>query len=303
VKLAADQTSPTAIAVDTTSVYWTDAPSVDLPTTGGGAIVKVGVTGGAPTTLVSGQADPQTLALAAGSLYWANFTGGDVAEASITGGTVTTLVPETPFTPLALVANATSLAWTTEGTTGNGAGTVMALPLAGGTPVTLAIDQRDIVALAIDPANVYWKNGPSILAVALGGGAIRTLCTLSEATSGASFGMAVDATNVYWTGRNGSAGTLLKVPVGGGTATTLASDPDTLSVLAIDATSVYFTGSGGIEKVAIDGGATTTLAAGHSAVGIAVDATSVYWTEQAGEDAGTLPVTSVPGEVYRLTPK
>jgi hypothetical protein len=58
-------------------------------------------------------------------------------------------------------------------------------------------------------------------------------------------GMAMDSTSIYW---NGSA-TILKVPVGGGCVTTLASGQNLPTAIALDATSAYWlTGNGNLMK-------------------------------------------------------
>ena len=66
------------------------------------------------------------------------------------------------------------------------------------------------------------------------GGAPTTL-----AASGWPYGIAVDGTHVYWT--ECSAYTVMKVPLGGGTPVTLASNQAEVWAIAVDATNVYWT--------------------------------------------------------------
>ena len=245
--------APDGIAVDATSVYWTDP--------GAAAIMKVPLGGGAPTTLASGPAS-SGIAVDATSVYWTTN----------------------------LYRNAS----------------VMRVPLGGGAPITLATGQNSPPGVAVDATSVYWTNcsvllNPraqrprldSVMKLPLGGGTIPTPLASYQVTPCA-IAIAVDATNVYWTG---SSGTVMKVPVNGGTPTTLASGQDEPDAIAVDGTSVYWINSvrtnGAVMKLPLNGGAPTILAASQNyPYAIAVDSASVYWTTYYG---GTVMKVSLDG--------
>ena len=103
-----------------------------------------------------------------------------------------------------------------------------------------------------------------------------TLLASGQANPGS---LAVDKTHVYWLdgGGGGTPASVMRVPIGGGTPTRLAT-AQSPSALALDATRAYWEDNGSIFATPLEGGAVTRLAAGQSLVGsIAVDAESVYW--------------------------
>jgi hypothetical protein len=68
--LASGQQGPIAIAVDATSVYWTNNNTV----------MKVALDGGAPVTLASGQHTAAGIAVDPTSVYWADYGTGAIMK-------------------------------------------------------------------------------------------------------------------------------------------------------------------------------------------------------------------------------
>ena len=275
-----------SLAVDATSVYWAAS--------GDGTIMKVPLDGGVLTTLASGQTSAGGIAVDATSVYW---TSAGLMKLPLAGGTPALLSAE--FINDTITVGPAGVYGT------NGSDGPVSVPLGGGATRTLAAGSgnSNTYGIAVDATSLYWTdfNSPGTVSkVALDGGQSTMLATGNTAE-----GIAVDATNVYWVNA-GSVGTgsLMKVPVNGGNAQTLASGLDDPTGLAIDATSAYVTlgfsslgSQGAIIKVPLAGGAVTTLASGQNQPsGIAVDATSVYWTTVANE-------ATAGGTIMKVTPK
>ncbi len=149
--------------------------------------------------------------------------------------------------------------------------------------------------IAVDATSVYWTSnqemaGPEVTEAPISGGVPLTLVNAGYSMGAA---VAVDATSVYWL-RDAPPGgccapppmdsgfTLMKVPLGGGTPTTLAQWSAVTTDIATDGTNVYFATDTAVMELPIDGGTPTTLAPTTGTGNIAVDATDVYWTEAAG---------------------
>jgi hypothetical protein len=270
-----------AIAVDTTSVYWSDQGAATA------SVKKVPIGGGALSLLASGQTSPGAIVVDSASVYWTT-DDGNVVSVPIDGGTPTTLASGQAGAG-AIALDTTSVYWTTEQTCGQHCpvtGAIMTLPLGGGTPMTVASAPGPPNGIALNATDVYWTTlDGTLLNVPVAGGTPNTLAVgLNE------FGaVAIDSTSVYWTLNAGP--DVMKMPLGGGTPTTLATGQRDIWALAVDGTSVYWTtNQGTVVKVALGGGTPSTLTLGQgSGYGIAVDATSVYW-------AGG-------GNILKLTPK
>ena len=90
---------------------------------------------------------------------------------------------------------------------------------------------------------------------------------------------------------------VMRVPLAGGTAETLATGVRTVTSFAIDAANIYWTDqlANIVGKVPLAGGVSTTIAEHQSQpLSVAVDSTNVYWANQGsiGKATGSIAMTS-----------
>jgi hypothetical protein len=257
VKLASGQGQTVGIALDATHVYWTSSNN--------GTVTKVSKGGGTPTTLASGISAPFGIAVDSTSVYWVANSGGNVYKAPIGGGN-STILASAQGGPLNIAVDATNVYWT------NTTGSIMEVPIAGGSPVVIATGQTPL-GLAIDANYVYWVNGyfgssnATVNKVPKGGGVPIVLVSGQTRPTAIS----VDSTNFYWASLlfNG-ADTLQKCPLSGcpgNIPVVLASNLQiaglsNLILIAVDATNVYWPNGaeGTIKRVSINGGVPKTVA-------------------------------------------
>jgi hypothetical protein len=280
-----------SLAVTATSAYWTEAGTYGgcCIQVGTGTLKSVPLGGGTVTTVFTGLDAPVALAIDGVNAVWAESW--RVARAPLAGGAATTLASGISSS-MARIAVDASHVYILD------ADFIKTLPTAGGTVEKLAaargsmgdfslIDQD----IAIDGTSVYWTikevaGGPTVQKVALAGGAPVTLAvdTTAPNPQDCNWRIALDTQNVYW-----SAGSsqfpvgcrILKVPLDGGTATTLV-DYEYVSDFTVDGTNVYFSelikSSEAIQQIPVGGGTITPLVSGVATV-LVNDATHVYWID------------------------
>ena len=156
------------IAVDSTNVYWGDttSPSVQACAVGG--------CGGSSTTLASNQAGPAGFVSDGTNLYWTDYpsgaaatTSGAVRKCSILGcNNNPTVLAGGLDEPEGIAVDATSVY-----VAGYGNGTVLKVPIGGGTITTLVTGQGNAGAggspwaVAVDSTSVYWGSNSTIMKV------------------------------------------------------------------------------------------------------------------------------------------
>jgi hypothetical protein len=148
----ASNLSPVDIAVDGTSVYWTNGLESES-----GTVMKVAIDGGVPTTLASGLPEPADLAVDGTYVYWTEGTSvggvtGSVKRVPVGGGTPSTIASQQAG-PYGIAVDATSVYWTN-----NAGGTVFVAPLGGGASSTLAAGQDGPRGIVVDATGIYWAN-------------------------------------------------------------------------------------------------------------------------------------------------
>lgn len=277
---------PGNIDVDSINIYIAETGTP--PNYLDGTIKSIPKAGGPITTLASNQVNPvRGLATDGTDVYWSEHTtSGDLKKVPVGGGTITTLISglNKPYGSVLDSANTYWSEW--------GGGTIKSIPKTGGTPTIIVSSASYPCYIVVDSTNLYWSEGScaqNLKSVAKSGGTPTTFYT-----SPSGYGLAVravDSNYIYFhehpCGTTG-AGSIKKIPISGGTATTLASGINSPYDLDVDSIDVYICEGGtspnytdgAIKKVPISGGTVTTLLSGLTyPVGIKIDNTNIYWLE------------------------
>ena len=283
--LVAQLGRPDDVAVDTSTVYWTDQVA--------GEIGAVGKSGGVALTLATGLDQPYRMDLAGGRIYFT--TVGDtqpgVWSMSVTGGTPLLLLGGDSFdSPYDVVVDGGTLFCSTYDK-------IRFLPAGGGGSATTLFGAGDLILrIALDADRVYWTeyNGGLVRSVSRSGGPVSTLASGLDHPEG----VVVDGSYLYIAevgvgNQCGQAGLgrILRLPKLGGAVVALATtdgcDPNEV---AIDDGYVYWAEytSGNVSRVPKGGGPVEFVAVNQVGPSeLAVDQTSVYWGTHAVDPSWT----------------
>ncbi len=194
------QQTALAIAADATNVYWSDMLAVYAAAAGGGPITPIVAPVGPPQQI-------EGIAVDADSVYWLQVTTGSgaanpasVMKAPLAGGAATEVasLQELPEQGGSFTLDDTSVYWSDPV-----AGTIMSVPKAGGTPVTLATGQGHPTSLVVAADSVYWitvtdQSSALVAKVPKTGGAPVTWVAGPPSAGDPTGDLAVDATGVYY---------------------------------------------------------------------------------------------------------
>jgi hypothetical protein len=280
-----------ALAIESQDMYWVENVFAENPL---GAIRRVSLSGGSPVTLVSGvSSGGDTFAINDTSIFYTqavfstDIGGGHVDHAlrkvPLTGGSAVDLA-ELTFVPGKLAADNTTVYWLDS--TG-----VYSLPVAGGTPVCLAISNDAAVDLLVREDDLVWSSKfyfedlstGVIRSVPKTGGAVTVLYRGPDAPQR----LFRDSSQIYFTEKAHCSAMLdglariARIPDAGGAAETLISGVISYASppLAVSDTHVFLVDGAHIMRVPLSGGILEPLGEAGSIYDIVTDGAYVYWVE------------------------
>lgn len=228
------QKDPKWLALNTTSVFWTNGGTAGQ----GAGLWQAPIEGGDPS-LVAGGAFPSGVAASDEVTVFADIDTGTILAVPAGGGTATVLA--TANKPRGVAISGGTVYFTS-------AGAVSSVPLAGGAATVLASGLSDPRGITAKGGYVYWTDYGSgeVKRISASSGAQQTIA------SGQSRPVAieVDSTHAYWT--NLGAGSVVRAPLAGGAESILAREQAAPYAIALDAKNVYWTNNGnGINQGAV----------------------------------------------------
>lgn len=219
---------PAGITSDKDYLYWADM--------GAGSIVRMSMTTGKQLRLASGLRSPFFVAEHGSYVYFTDINARTVNRVNKTGGNVTILAADQDY-PAAISVGPNSdgtmeLYWGNLGDSG----TLMAMPLDGGSPRVLVSDASFSNGFVIDGSNILWADtdarAVSLYSQQFGKSAVLANQQYTVA------GLASDNSTVYWITQNdGAIHTLSKVT---GETRTLIAGQDTPDKLLVNDSHIFW---------------------------------------------------------------
>jgi hypothetical protein len=264
------------VALDDTTVYWTDFAL--------GTVNAVPKSGGASRVLAVGRGNPSGIVARSGSVFWAEFSSDVVMSTPAAGGAVTMLASNQDGA-YEMTAVGDVIYWTT---------------LRGCSVARLEKGKVDVLATAKQPFTSIVSSTSLVFWVSFQQKAVdrydiasSTSAALLSGGSGADLpsALATDGQTLYFGAASPAEITVSAIPVNGGSTNVLytsACNADAgvkngcLGDMTTDGVSVYLATPTDVRKVPVGGGPPTVIADGQARpLAIAVDDKCVYWSNLA----------------------
>ncbi len=281
--LTTTDTLTNCIAVDATSIYWTESSATSIPDAGSlSRLMRVSKGGGTPMLMVDAIDSPGCAVIDSASAYVTR--GSTILQVPLNGSGATPLATEQHVLPGStprLAAGGGFVYWITDvyGAIDayNGMNALVRMPTSGGGSVETLF--TDLVGspggIAIDATNAYYSDQSGVYARPLAGGAAVPIGVSALHNNR----FAIDEMNLALVEVGGIGAGDIAVSKLDGSGRTVVF-PKLATALAIDDSGVYANAAGVLTRFALDGSKTTTLdPSGPRA--IALDATEIYFTDGA----------------------
>lgn len=281
--LSSVSSSPTAIAVDRTHVYYATSGSGCTD----GTIERVPKCGGPVEVLAADEPNPRAIALDAERVYYYDScSSGLLRSVPKAGGPIRDYTISVSDSGRALAVGGDNIYFSDYG--------LLRMPTAGGTQ-TVINDADYVYMVAADERGAYWLGpiggGPTFGVFAYRRG--ETGSTRLATPSSVGNAIAIDDDTIFFSASSGIA----RMPREGGAITNVAASSTSWRI-AVDARFVYWTvgfaGSGGytVNKAPKSGGESTVIGSGDGAyVDIAVDENCAYVADLYGNEIRSFPTS------------